>query len=114
MVELLDEQIDIGQYCVSNPGATFLMRVSGNSMVGAGILDNDLVVVDRSLTPEQGDIVVANLNGGFTLKELRLKPTLALVPYNDSFPIMEVGANDVFEVFGVVVGVIRTLVNQRF
>ncbi len=66
----LDGEIDLSRHLIERPAATFLMRVSGESMRGAGILDGDMVVVDRSLGPKPGDVVVAVCQGEMTLKRL--------------------------------------------
>ena len=61
--DYLDGEIDLNRFLIERPAACYLMRVSGPSMSGAGILDGDLVVVDRSLTPAPGHVVVAVLDG---------------------------------------------------
>jgi DNA polymerase V len=63
--------LDLVRLVVRHPAATFFMRVSGSSMTGAGIGDGDLLVVDRSLTPHEDDIVVAVIDGGFTCKRVQ-------------------------------------------
>ena len=70
--DYIDERIDLSRLLVRNPAATFLWRVSGSSMKDAGIYDRDILVVDRSLTPKHGDIVVAIVNGERSLKRLLL------------------------------------------
>ena len=62
--------IDLNQYLIKNPISTFFLRVSGNSMNNAGIYNNDLLIIDRSINPHPGHIVVALLDGEFTLKRL--------------------------------------------
>ena len=62
--------IDINKYLIKNPISTFFLRVSGNSMNNAGIYNNDLLIIDRSINPNPGHIVVALLDGEFTLKRL--------------------------------------------
>ena len=66
--DFLDEAVDLGKILIPNKAATFLWRVSGRSMVDAGIFDDDVVVVDRSVTPKHGDVVVASINGAVSLK----------------------------------------------
>ena len=66
----LDRPLDLHEYLISNEAATFMVRVSGDSMSGAGILDGDILVVDRSLSPRTGHIVVAVLDGELTVKRL--------------------------------------------
>ena len=62
--------IDLNKYLIKNPISTFFLRVSGNSMNNAGIYNNDLIIIDRSINPNPGHIVVALLDGEFTLKRL--------------------------------------------
>ena len=62
--------IDLNKYLIKNPISTFFLRVSGNSMNNAGIYNNDLLIIDRSINPSPGHIVVALLDGEFTLKRL--------------------------------------------
>ena len=66
----MDLPIDLNEYLVENSAATFYIRVSGNSMVDAGIKDKDLLVVDRSKSPSNNDIVIGVLNGEFTVKKI--------------------------------------------
>ena len=95
---------------VRNPSATFFMRVSGQSMRDAGIFEGDIVVIDKSLEAKNGDIVVAVINGDYTLKKLVLgkNKTPTLVPSNDDFTALEVSGNDEMSVWGVVTFVIRS------
>ncbi|MBW3041904.1 LexA family protein [Prochlorococcus marinus] len=62
--------IDLNQYLIKNPISTFFLRVCGNSMNNAGIYNNDLLIIDRSINPTPGHVVVALLDGEFTLKRL--------------------------------------------
>ena len=64
--------LDLNELLVKRPAATFFVRVQGDSMTGAGIQDGDLLVVDRSLRPADGDIIIASVDGDFTVKTLRL------------------------------------------
>ena len=109
--DYLDGEIDLGGYLIQRPAATFLMRVTGESMRGAGILDGDLVVVDRSVEPQSGHIVVAVLDGGLTIKRLRRVRGghAVLVAENPDFPEFVIGEEAPAELWGVVVGVVRKL-----
>ena len=64
--------LDLNELLVKRPAATFFVRVQGDSMIGAGIHDGDLLVVDRSLRPADGDVIIASVDGDFTVKTLRL------------------------------------------
>ena len=68
--DYIDAGIDLNEQLIRNPTSTFLLRVSGNSMTATGIYNGDLLVIDRSLDPHPGHIVVAVLDGAFTLKRL--------------------------------------------
>ena len=70
--QYLEPPLDLNELLVKRPAATFFVRVEGDSMIGAGIRDKDLLVVDRSLTPANGDIIIAAVDGEFTVKTLRV------------------------------------------
>ena len=70
--QYLEPPLDLNELLVKRPAATFFVKVEGDSMIGAGIHDKDLLVVDRSLTPANGDIIIASVDGEFTVKTLRV------------------------------------------
>lgn len=108
----LNGEIDLGRYLIERPASTFLMRIVGESMTRAGILDGDIVVVDRALEPGDGAIVVAVVHGEMTLKRLRRPKRngrAVLAPENPDFPEFVAGEAMPFEIWGVVVGVVRKL-----
>ncbi|MGV0087327.1 LexA family protein (plasmid) [Rahnella aceris] len=97
------QELNLHDYCVKNKNSSFFLRVSGSSMEEANINDGDLVVVDRSLTPTHGSIVVASLDNEFTLKRLLLKPKPCLMPMNPAYtPIYFDPDSDAIEIWGVV------------
>jgi len=103
------ETFDIVSHIVRHPAATFFMRVAGDSMTGAGIFDGDLLVVDRSIEAKSGDIVVAILNGEFTIKRFRRSGTkIELVPENPKYRKIILNENMELEVWGVVVGTYKS------
>ena len=102
-----EESLDLNELCVQHPTATYYVRASGESMLGAGIHDRDVLVVDRSVRAVDGNIVVAALNGDFTVKILRTSPELCLEPRNEAFSTIAINDSDEFEVFGVVTFVIH-------
>ena len=70
--QYLEPPLDLNELLVRRPAASYFVRVEGDSMVGAGIRDGDLLVVDRSLRPADGDVIIASVDGDFTVKTLRL------------------------------------------
>jgi DNA polymerase V len=105
-----EKRLDPVELLIRNPAATYLLQVSGQSMRDAGILHGDYVVVDRSLVPAMGDIVVAEIGGGFTLKFLdREGGRPCLRPANPEFPTIHCAAGEELAVVGVVRAVIRNL-----
>ncbi len=106
--DYVEQRLDLNQLCVKRPAATYFLRVAGISMINAGIYPDDLLVVDRSITAQAGDIVVASLNGEFTVKVLEIEP-LRLVPQNEDYHPILINETDDFEIFGVVTNVVRSL-----
>lgn len=108
--DYLEKSLDLNELLAPCPEATFFVRVSGDSMVGAGIHDGDMLVVDRSRTPRSGNVVIAFLDGEFTVKRLRQTgEVLELVPENEGYSPIVVGPESDFEVWGVVRHVIHAV-----
>jgi DNA polymerase V len=105
--DYVEQRIDLNALMVQHPSATYFVRVSGESMIEAGINDGDMLVVDSSLTASHGDIVVAAVEGEFTVKRLQLHPCLQLMPMNTKFKPIAIQTEDALEVFGVVTFVIK-------
>ena len=108
--DYVEQMLDLNKYCIRNAPATFYVRVreDGYSMVDAGIYPGDLLCVDRSLTAQHGDVVVAVVDGEFTLKELIMggeKPVLR--PHNAAYADITCDDFAELEIFGVVTAVIR-------
>ncbi len=103
--ELLDT-LSLDKYLIDNPVATFLLKVSGESMTEAGIMPGDMVLVDRSRTAQSGDIIIAEVDGAWTMKYLKKRgQTVALMPANSSFkPIIP---KSELKIAGVVTAVVR-------
>ena len=102
--------IDLNDQLIRHPTSTFFLRVSGDSMTGAGIHDGDLLVVDRSLDPRPGRVVVAVLDGGFTLKRLaRHRGRLRLEAANPDYPPLELEDCGDMQIWGVAIHVIHPL-----
>ena len=104
----VDKRLSPTDYLVQNDSATFFVRVKGDSMVDAGIFENDVLVVDRSIEARVGDIVLAILDGEFTVKTLgKSKSGPRLMPANRNYPVIEVREGQTLEVCGVVTGSMR-------
>ena len=108
--DYLEQPLDLNEHLIKHPAATFFVRVSGDSMIQAGIFNNDILIVDRSLAAVPNRIVVAVVNGEFTVKRLRRRAgRLLLCAENPAYSPLDVtGAAD-FEVWGVVVYVIHSV-----
>ena len=102
--------IDLNRTLVNHPATTFYARVQGESMRGRGIDDGDLVVIDKSLESKDGDIVVAYLDGEFTIKTLQIEPEgkgVTLLPANPKFSPIPITVDNDFMVWGVVTYTIK-------
>ncbi len=109
--DYLQESLDFNRDLIKHPEATFYGRVSGDSMEDVDIFDGDIAVIDKSLEPEHGDTVVGYINGEFTVKILDLMHKkdgyIELRPANKKYKPIRIDENDDFEVWGVVVWVIK-------
>lgn len=106
----VEAQIDLNEYLVKNPSNTFLVRVTGQSMIDAGIHENDILVVDRSINPTDGRIVIAALNGNLTVKKFHKKNhQLFLLPENKNFKAIEIKEDHDIYIWGVVTNVIHAV-----
>lgn len=98
----VESRLDLNAHLVRRPAATFFVRAAGHSMVGAGIFDGDLLIVDRSVPPRDGDIVIAALHGDLTVKRLvAVGDAWLLRAANPAFPDFPLG-EDGCEIWGVV------------
>lgn len=104
--DYVEQTIDLNQHCVSHPAATFYVRASGHSMIGEGINDGDMLIIDRAITARHGDIVLACLDGEFTVKILQSDPP-ALLPANPDFPTVFLQEGQELDIFGVVTFVLH-------
>ena len=105
--DYVEQSIDLNQHCVSHPAATFYVKASGHSMVEEGINDGDMLVIDRAITARHGDIVLACLDGEFTVKKLQVQPVPALLPGNPDFPPIYPQEGQELDIFGVVTFVLH-------
>ena len=107
--------LDLNELLVKRPAATFFVKVQGDSMIGEGIRDGDLLVVDRSLRPASGDVIIACVDGDFTVKTLRVgkgeggkgKREVWLEPANPKFPVIKLKPGQELDYFGKVTACIH-------
>ena len=106
----LEASLDLNSYLIKHPAATFFVRVSGESMVGAGIFNNDILVVDRSIKPSNGKVVIAVLEGQLTVKRLeKVNGRITLKPENKKFNPIHINENSNLIIWGVATSVIHFL-----
>ncbi len=104
----VEQRLNPSDYLVKNDTATFFVRVKGDSMIEAGIFDNDVLVIDRSRVQQTGDIVLAMLDGEFTVKILgQSKKGVNLIPANRDYSTIEIKKGQSLEIWGVVTGSMR-------
>ncbi len=104
----LEGKLDLNEYLIKKPAATFFARAEGDSMQNSGIFNGDLLVVDRSINPQENDIVIAIIQGELTVKRLKkISGSWSLFAENNSFPSIPIGENGC-EVWGVVTYSIRS------
>ena len=109
--------LDLNSFLVKRPEATYFVKVEGDSMIGAGIREGDLLVVDRSLTPANGDIIIAAVDGEFTVKRLGIgdsglgigekRKEYRLIPENPKYEAIEIRHGQELDFFGVVTACIH-------
>ncbi|MCF2874463.1 MULTISPECIES: LexA family protein [unclassified Tenacibaculum] len=103
-----ETRISLDEELIKNKEATFFAKVSGQSMIGAGLDDNDLLVIDRSITPTNNKIAVCFLDGEFTVKRLRVEgDEVWLQPENPDYPIIKITEENNFIIWGIVTNVIK-------
>ena len=108
--DYIEKTINLHDELVHHPVSTFFIYVHGDSMKDAGILDGDLLVVDKSLEPKHGMVVMAILNGEFTVKYFhKRQDAVVLVPANPAYNEIHILPFDEFEVWGVVTSAVHNL-----
>ena len=99
-----EENIDLNEHLISNPFSTFFLRVKGDSMINAGIKDKDLIIVDKSLRAKPGNIIIAMIDGEFTIKRLSIKNNeLYLKAENHNYPDFRFKNHIDVQIWGVVI-----------
>lgn len=108
--DYMEGSLDLNEHVVKHPAATYFVRASGDSMTGAGIFDGDLLVVDRSLEPVHGKVVIAEVDGQLTVKRLfKLQGRFLLQAENGSYPPIELQEGNEVVVWGVVTHALHNL-----
>ena len=107
--DFLDISIDLNKELIKNPSSTFYARVNGESMRDIGINSGDLVIIDKSLTPQNGKIAVCYIDGEFTMKRIKLeKDCCWLIAENKDFKPIKVTKENDFLIWGIVLHVIKS------
>lgn len=99
--DYVEAELDLNQYCISRPSSTYFVRAIGNSMTDIGLHSGDLMIVDKAEQARHGDIVIAEIEGEFTVKRLLLKPQPGLQAMNPAFPTLWPDPEQL-QIFGVV------------
>jgi DNA polymerase V len=108
--DFLDTTIDLNKELIQNPSSTFFGRVRGDSMIGAGLDDGDLLIIDKSLAPSDGKIAICFIDGDFTCKRIRVdKNVVWLVAENKLYKPIKVTKEDDFLIWGIVTTVIKSV-----
>ncbi len=106
--DYLEGKLDLNAHIIKNPPATFFVRVSGDSMTGAGIYPDSILVVDRSEEPKSGKIIIAVINGELTVKRLHKgRDGVQLLPENPNYLPIDITSEMEFSIWGVVTYVIH-------
>lgn len=108
--DYIAEQLDLNEYLIKHPASTFLVKAIGNSMINAGIYENDILIVDRSLPPAHGKIVIAAVDGQLTVKRLHKKNNKCmLLAENPDYPPIEFSDEQHLHIWGVVIHVLHAV-----
>ena len=106
--DYMENKLDLNEYLIKHPAATFIVKASGSSMLNADIYSGDLLIVDRSLTPRNNNIVIASIFGDLTIKKIKKKEKLFfLVSANEDYPSIEVKEEMECFIWGVVTYIIH-------
>lgn len=101
-----EAELDLNEYCVRHRASTYFVRAIGNSMTDIGLHSGDLLVVDKAEKPQHGDIVIAEMEGEFTVKRLLLTPRPVLQAMNPAYPALHPDP-ETLQIFGVVIAFIH-------
>ncbi|EML8490095.1 translesion error-prone DNA polymerase V autoproteolytic subunit [Salmonella enterica subsp. enterica] len=104
--DYVESELDLNEYCIRRRSSTYFVRALGNSMTDIGLHSGDLLIVDKAERPVHGDIVIAEIDGEFTVKRLLLTPRPALQPMNPAYPTLWPDPERL-QIFGVVTAFIH-------
>lgn len=108
--DFLEGSLDLNSLVIRHPEATFFARVEGDSMKDEGIVEGDILVVDKSVEPYDGCLAVAYIDGEFTLKRVKIEPDkILLVPANPKYKTIEISPDNEFSVWGVVLWILKSV-----
>ena len=110
--DYIEKRLDLNKFLIKNPPATFFVKVEGNSMEMANIYKGDILIIDKSLTPKNNDIIIANINGEFTVKRLKIKDNDIYLmaeshSFKNTFSEIKIDPTWDFDIFGVVTYIIH-------
>jgi len=106
----IEGKLDLNKHLIKHPAATFFVRVTGDSMVDAGIHPGDILIVDRAIEPADKKVVIAVIDGELTVKRIRMiKDKVFLMPENENYKSLQIEEEMNFEIWGVVTNVIHPL-----
>jgi DNA polymerase V len=101
--DYIEANLNLHEFLIKKPAATFFMKAKGDSMIGAGVYPDDLLIVDRSITARSSHLVVASIHGEFTLKRLaKIGNKILLMPENSKYKNLEITEESDLQIFGVV------------
>ena len=111
--DYMENKLDLNEYLIKRPAATFIVKASGSSMINADIYSGDLLIVDRSLTPRNNNIVIASIFGDLTVKKIKKQGNIFfLVSANDDYPNIEVKEEMDCFIWGVVTYIIHATISR--
>ncbi len=106
--DFIESHLDLNDFLIQHPAATFMVRAVGDSMINAGIFSDDILIVDRSITPESGMVIIAAIDGELTVKRLQLTAdSMVLQAENPDYPNISISKEQETVIWGVVTNVIH-------
>ena len=106
--DYIEHPIDLNEHLIKNPASTYFVRVNGDSMINAHIGNGAILIVDRSIEPQHGKIIIAIVDGAFTCKRIHFRPTICLTSANPNYPPIVLNNEEELETAGTVIASINT------